>query len=220
MNRLPFRRLLLWTLLSSSVVGVTVFYGLTVTGDPAEELGLLKASIRYFAYYTITSNIIAAVFAGLLLAEGDGSLARFARRPTVQTAVSVYVFFVGLGLWILLGGPDYEAFDNVWWWVGDLTTHTISPLVALAWFVVAVPKGTLGWKDPFGWLWYPITWYLFWMLAGPWVGTYPYPFMDVPEIGPAAATVWVGILPAVFLTLGYVFVGLDRWLARRQAVSA
>lgn len=216
MERPLAQRVLLWGLLLSSVVGVAVFYGLTVTGESAEEFGLFKATIRYFAFYTVSSNVLAAVFAGLLLFGNEGRLARFARRPTVQAAVSVYIFFVGLGLWLLLGGADYASFDGVGWWIGDLTTHTISPLLGLAWFFVGVPKGTLGWKDPFGWLWYPIVWYLFWMVAGPWLGTYPYPFMDVPEIGPAAATVWVGILLAVFLTLGYAFVGLDRVLGRRK----
>ena len=219
MQRPIHQRLVLWALLLSSVLGVVVFYGLTVTGESAEELGLFKATIRYFAFYTISSNVLGAVFAGTLLFGGEGRLARFARRPTVQAAVSVYLFFVGLGLWVLLGGMAYESFENVWWWIGDLTPHTLSPLLGLAWFFVGLPKGTLGGKDPFAWLWYPIAWYGFWMLAGPWLGTYPYPFMDVPEIGPAAATVWVGILLAVFLTLGFAFVGLDRLLGRRKSAA-
>jgi hypothetical protein len=208
-------RALLWAMLLVPVVGVTTYYLAGLTGSLGDQPTLFRFHVWFFGFFTIFTNLMTAVWAGWMLFGKAGASARFARRPSVQAAVSLYVFFVGLGLWAFLGGPDYASFEALWQWVGDLTTHTLAPLLGFTWFFVGVPRRTLRWNDPLWWMTYPAAWYLFWMVVGPWMGSYPYPFMDVSELGLGATLAWAVVLVVGFLTIGYAFVGLHRLQGRR-----
>lgn len=209
-------RALLWAMLLVPVTGVTTYYLAGLTGELGDQPTMFRFHVWFFGFFTIFTNVVTATWAGLMLFGTERPLGRFARRPTVQAGVSVYVLFVGLGLWAFLGGPDYASFEALWQWVGDIATHTLAPLLGLVWFFVGVPRRSLGWTDPLWWMSYPAVWYAFWMAAGPWLGSYPYPFMDVGELGPGATAVWAGVLAVAFLTIGYAFVGLHRLLGRRS----
>jgi len=205
MNRT--RKIILWTLLLSTAIGVLTNWSLGIS--TAGEEGLLRFHARFFGYFTIASNTLAGIMASVLLFAGGGRVRRFVDRPTVQAAVSMYVFFVGFGLWVLLGGPDYASFDSVPDWVADLTTHTFSPILGLVWFLVAVPRGSLGWRDPLRWLVYPALYWTYWIALGSWIGLYPYFFVDFPELGIAGSLRWAGAILVLALVVSYLAVAIN-----------
>jgi hypothetical protein len=68
-------------------------YHLSVTGDGAE---LLTATIRYFSFFTMLSNILVALALTLPWLAPASRLGAFFLRPSVRTALAVYVIVASL----------------------------------------------------------------------------------------------------------------------------
>jgi hypothetical protein len=207
------RRLLqVWLL--SSLVGVSIWHVRRLVEAPVSEW--VTETIITLSYFTNLTNILIVAMAWALLRR-RGRLAGFFAAPSVQAACSLYILFVGLAFWFVLGGPqDVEA----WWlWIPEATAHTLSPLLGVVWWVRHVPWGALRPVQPVVWLGYPIGYLAYWLVRGPIVGEYPYFFIDVNELGYPGVATWSGILIAGFLVLGMLMLGVDRIAGRRTPVA-
>ncbi len=199
------QRLVLWAWMLSSAVGVGIWHVRRLVDAPVSEW--LTEHIITFSYFTNLTNTLIVVMAAALL-RGRGRLARWFAAAPVQAAFSLYILFVGLAFWLVLGGPeDVEA----WWlWIPEVTAHSLSPLLGVVWWATAVERGTLRPWHPLVWLVYPMAYLGYWLVRGPIVGEYPYFFLDVVELGAAGVAVWIGVLVGAFLVLGFVMWGIDR----------
>jgi hypothetical protein len=204
----PARRFL-WLMLISSVTAVTIWYGRRLLNNPFDQWWTETAEA--FSYFTILTNTVVIVMSVSLL-WGHGRLHHWFRNTSVQSAICLYIFFVGLAFWFLLGGPTYA--ETVVDWIAEMTGHTLSPILGFVyWFVVLSPE-KLQWRDPFLWLLYPIGYLIYWLFRGPLVGYYPYFFIDVDALGYAGVAQWTAILIIAFLFLGSLMLLVSR---RRQA---
>ena len=97
------RRLLLWAMLLSSLIGMAIWYIRRLTSAPVNEW--FTETVVMFSYFTNLTNLIAVVMAAALLA-GKGALYRWFKSPVVQAACCLYIAFVGIGFWFILGGPQ------------------------------------------------------------------------------------------------------------------
>jgi hypothetical protein len=102
-------------------------------------------------------------------------------------------------------------------WLVDISLHYAVPLLYLAWWVVCVPHGQLVWSDALRWLVFPLAYLVWTILRGAWLGEYPYPFIDVGVLGPGLVTRNAFGIAALFLLLGLLLVGFDRWARRGDA---
>jgi hypothetical protein len=202
-------RRLLWLWLASSAVGVSIWHVRRLVNAPVSEW--LTEHIITLSYFTNLTNTLIVVMAAALL-SGRGRLARWFGPAPVQAAFSLYILFVGLAFWFVLGGP--QDVEHWWLWIPEVTAHSLSPLLGIVWWVAAVSKGRLRLWHPFAWLVYPIGYLGYWLVRGPIVGEYPYFFIDVTELGYAGVATWTGILVAGFLVLGLVMWGTDRLRSR------
>jgi hypothetical protein len=192
--------------------------GCTLPRDPSTSWRIGTSSstrgtshIITLSYFTNLTNTLIVVMAAALL-RGRGRIARVFASAPVQAAFSLYILFVGLAFWFVLGGP--EEVEAWWLWIPEVTAHSLSPLLGVVWWVAAVPKGRLRLWHPFAWLAYPVAYLGYWLVRGPIVGEYPYFFIDVDELGYAGVAVWTGILVAGFLVLGLVMWVVDRLRSR------
>lgn len=208
------QKILLWGMLLSSLTGVSIWYIQRLVDSPFREWG--GATMTTFGYFTNFSNLIIIVMAAALLL-GRGRLYQWFKNPAVQSACCLYIAFVGLGFWFLLGGPETLATPLDW--IPEITAHTLSPILgAIYWFRV-VPKGQMAWRHPFLWLIYPILYLVVWLFRGPLVGYYPYFFVDVNALGYAGVAAWSGALIVVFLILGSLMLFVDGRQAKKQHTS-
>ncbi|MDE3251272.1 MAG: Pr6Pr family membrane protein, partial [Bacteroidota bacterium] len=67
--------------------------------------------------------------------------------------------------------------------ITDELLHTLIPLLSLVYWILFVNKRTLNWKNSFAWLGYPVIYSLFICIRGAFSGFYPYPFINVTELG-------------------------------------
>lgn len=209
-SRQKERQILLWALLLSSVAGLSVWYMRRLTSAPVGEW--LTETVEMFSFFTNLTNLLAIIMAAALL-SGRGRLHAWFSRPPVQAAFCLYIAFVGLGFWFLLGGP--QNVQTLLDWVPEVTAHTLSPILGAVFWYRCVPKGELAWRHAVIWLAYPIAYLVYWLIRGPIVGYYPYFFVDVNALGYSGVAVWSGALIVVFLILGTLMWRVDRWQAGR-----
>lgn len=210
------RQIFLWTMFLSSLTGVMIWYLKRLASVPFSDWG--TSTVVMFSYFTNLSNLIIIIMAAALL-FGRGRLYNWFKSPVVQSACCLYIAFVGLGFWFILGGPGtVPTFLD---WIPQLTAHTLSPILGVVFWVRCVPRGELNGRHPFWWLLYPIGYLVYWLIRGPLVGYYPYFFIDVNALGYSGVALWSGALIVMFLLLGTLMWRIDRWqVSRNEALSA
>lgn len=164
-----------------------------------------EAVWRMFGYLTILTNVLVAVACSVLLLKPESLPGQYFSHPGVQTAVTLYIIFVGLGYNLLL--RNHAPFTGLHR-LSDEGLHTVVPLLCALYWSLYVPKQGLQAKDSLLWLIYPLAYFVMAMLRGGSSGFYPYPFLNVTNLGYArvmgnAAMLLVGFL---VIALGLVAV--------------
>jgi hypothetical protein len=163
---------------------------------------------RFFGYFTITSNLVCMIVMSIAAA---GKL----KNPNWLSAVTAYMGVVCLVYWILLSAKNPLM---GWALLVDSTLHYVIPIGALTAWIIAFPKQSLTWADPFKWLVYPISYAVYSMVRGAFEGWYPYFFLNVTDLGYGRVALNTVGLAALFLVAGLVLVVGAR-LMRARAVE-
>jgi len=175
------------------------------------EIELIKP-LEYFQYMTIWSNLIIAIIYTLLLINRNCKFSLFMRKPFVLSAFVIYIFVVGASYHFMLA--------NTWNPTGlrkvtDLCLHYIVPLVFILYWIFFVEKGTYRLKSIYKWLYYPFVYAIFVLIRGAIIHKYPYPFVDVNELGYPAVIITFVIFLIVYYLLGVVVWLVDRAMIKR-----
>lgn len=175
---------------------------------------LAEAIIRFFSYFTIQSNIIVALcFSAYFI---SGKWKAFFTRPGTQTAVTVYIIVVG-AVYNLVLRP-------IWHPTGfqipvDELLHSVIPLLMLLFWIRYTPKTSLQWKDVFTWALFPFFYTFFIAVRGAFSGFYPYPFINVTELGYQKVLMNGMLLVLVFVFLFLVLIGIAKLLSKQKPRS-
>ncbi|MDP4129291.1 MAG: Pr6Pr family membrane protein [Bacteroidota bacterium] len=167
--------------------------------------------IRYFTFFTILSNLLAAVCFTYLLFSPLSRWGRFFSAPPNLTAITTYIVLVGIVYNIIL--------RMLWNPRGlqklvDELLHTVNPLLFLLFWIFFVSKSGLRWKAVFGWLIFPILYVVVVLLRGAFSGYYPYPFVDVRNLGYPKVFLNTSILIFVFFLISLFLVWVGKWRTR------
>lgn len=184
-----------------------VLMGGGFTADPA------ALTVRFFSFFTILTNLLAALaLTGPALAP-DSALGRWSRSEGVRAAVAMYIVVVGVVYHLLLA----QTWNPQGWQkVADTLLHTIMPLAFIGDWLLFTAKRRLRWIDAVKWLIFPLL-YGVWTLAhGAMTGWWPYWFVDMDQLGAARVAANLTGLLGVFLLLGLAVVAIDRTLGRRD----
>jgi len=164
---------------------------------------------RFFGYFTIDTNILCALFLTFIALQSNSQLGRFFRKATTATALTVYITIVGITYNILL--------RNTWNPQGmqkivDELLHSVIPVYFILFWFIFVHSQDLKWKNAFPWLIYPILYMVYAIILGGITKFYPYPFVDVNELGYAKAlTNSLIVLVLIFLlSLALIGIGTTR----------
>lgn len=175
---------------------------------------ILETIIRYFGFFTILTNMLVAIFfTSILFKPASETGISFSSSKTL-TAITVYITIVGIVYNLILRflwKPQGLQF------VVDELLHTVIPLLCIVFWIVYVPKSTLKWKDAFPWLIYPLVYILFILIRGSMSGYYPYPFIDVTDLGYNKVLVNSGMLALGFLIVSFVFIAIGKMMNRLKS---
>ena len=184
-----------------------LYIHLTMLPFPVKEL-----IIRYFSYFTILSNLMVAISCTILfIGNGTGS-GRFFHRQSVVAAITVYIVIVGAVYNLVLRSVwDPHGLQKV----VDELFHTVNPILYLLMWIFQARKDQLIWKMVFPWLIYPIVYCIFILIRGHASGFYPYPFINVIELGMTKTLQNIGILSASFLAVSLLCIAVGKRMRRQ-----
>ncbi|SCB44159.1 hypothetical protein GA0061102_10432 [Rhizobium miluonense] len=201
-------RLYRWAIALLALSGVVISY---VAITPAAHVSRLTLTTNFLSYFTIQANILFAVV--LLSAEIAPSLAfgRWASRSSTKTALLIYVGVAG-GIYAWLLKDVWHP--SGWQLRGDQILHYCIPLLAAFDWIFLVERNRLDWRNAIWWLLFPALYSVYSLVHGQLSRFYPYPFLDVRDIGLQAVLINMAFLGVLFLALGGVLILLDRVAAR------
>lgn len=197
-----------WWLATAVVVLVGIVTQLIATGTstggfyPRNPQRLFNV----FAYFTVQSNLLVGA-TSLVLAlrpEPGGLLLRALRLDGVLgIAVTGVVFHLALrGLQDLQGTAA----------LADLLLHTVSPVLGVGGWLLFGPRRGVDRQVIAYALVFPIAWLVFTLLRGSAVGFWPYPFVDIDDLGLGRVLLNCLLVAALFLALAVGAFRLDRAL--------
>jgi hypothetical protein len=187
---------------------------LTVTAEPgAGFFESTPARIwNFFSFFTVQSNLLVAVTSALLARDLHRSSTAFWVLRIVAVlciAVTGVVFHLALADLQELTGWDLLA---------DTLLHTVSPLMAVAGWLLFGPRGQLDARVVRLAVLPPVAWLAYALVRGAFVQDrfgndyYAYPFMNVQVHGYAVALLRCAVVAVLFLGLAYGALRLDRRL--------
>lgn len=170
----------------------------------------LAGTINFFSYFTILSNLLAAL---ALSAAAFDRRRGILTRPVPATAIALYVTVTALVYVFLLR----QIWDPQGWLrVADTLLHYVMPAVFILYWLIFVPKAALRPGDWGFFLIFPALYAGYTLIHGALSGFYPYPFVDVARLGyPRVAVNMIG-LTAAFAALGWLYCLVARRLSRAR----
>lgn len=182
-------------------------------GAPGAIPGL---TLNFFSYFTILTNVLAALALTAPLIRAESRLGRWSASEGVRAAIAMYIAVVGLTYHVLLSHawePQGLA------WLTNALLHYVMPTAVVLDWLLFTPKGRLRWIDAAKWLAFPLI-YGGWTLAHGYAADWwPYWFTDVSQLGLGKAAAYFAGLLVFFLLVGLAVVTIDRTLARRDRTA-
>jgi hypothetical protein len=189
---------------------------LTIQLTVANGQGAWAGVWIYLGYFTVLTNLAAALALTASASGYRGGLGRFFTQPDVHTAIAMSIIVVA-AIYHLLLRQLWQP--QGWQVVGDDALHTVMPLLFVLHWWLAVPKANLRWSRVLVWQVYPAAYFVYALARGALNGWYPYPFVDVHALGYLRVLGnAIGVL-LVFIAMGLLLVGLGRWQVRRATAG-
>ena len=160
---------------------------------------------RFFAFFTIQSNLIGVAAFAWLVANGDRPRSR--ALELLRGAAAVYLTVTFVVVILLLSDVDVQLQVN---WA-EFTLHKLFPVIVVLDWLIDPPRLALRYRDGLIWLAYPLIWTALTMVRGAADGWYPYPFLDPANGGYATVAVMIVAITVGFLVLSGAMIALGRW---------
>ncbi len=183
---------------------------LAMTNAVEPEPGSLERFVRFFSYFTVSTNIIVAIMFTSITFLPTTKIGLFFARTTVRAAVTSYITIVGLIYSVFLRGVWAPEGWNT---VADHALHDVVPILSILYWLLLAPKSGVTWSHSVKWLIYPIIYTSYSLIRGAFVMWYPYWFVDVTKLGYPAALTNTALVIIAFLIIGLIFVGISKILA-------
>jgi len=137
--------------------------------------------INFFSFFTIESNLLAAI---VLLIVGFGSLAgakAYRSFAFIRGAATLCMVMTGIIFALLLSGLEQRLQVTIPW--VNIVLHYVMPVVMLLDWLLFPPKFRFSFGQTLFWLLFPLAYLVYSLIRGSLIGWYPYPFLDVSQIG-------------------------------------
>jgi hypothetical protein len=185
---------------SSAIVAMTYQFSATA------ESGFQQAN--FFSFFTIQSNILAvAVLCLLVIVRRDERTPLF---DGARSAAVLYMAITGVVFALLLSGLQEELQTTIPW--VDFVVHKLMPIVLVVDWLLDPPRHRLPRWTAAAWLVFPLAWITYTLVRGAYVDWYPYPFVNVDELG------YVGVFArCIVLTVGFALAAAALlWIGNRR----
>jgi hypothetical protein len=194
-----------WFGVTAIVTAVGVVLSVSTTFD---ESGTW-AAVAVFAFFTVQSNLIVGGTSLLLARDPSRSSTTFwVLRLTGIIAITITAVVYHA---ILADDRELHGLAHV----ADVLLHTVVPALAVGGWLLFGPRGRAPARLIVPALIFPVAWLVFTLIRGEAVGVYPYPFLDVSDLGYARATLNCVVVAVLYVGVAALAVFVDGRVARR-----
>ena len=185
-------------------IAVVAQYNLMIENRVAT---VLETTIRFFSFFTILTNTIVAIYFTSITFKNKNDLFVAESKMGTLTAVTVYITLVGLIYQIVL--------RQLWQPTGlqrlvDELLHTIIPILVIVFWYLYGDKAASKYNNIPKWLIYPLAYLAYILIRGNFSGFYPYPFVNVNQLGLQKVLVNSVGLIVLFAVLSSIFIRVGR----------
>ena len=168
--------------------------------------GLLDALSYMSQYFTILTNTLTLLMMGWIALGRDLS-------PRLVKTICIAIVLVGIVYHTLLAHLVSLSGLDLW---ADHGTHTFVPLLSGLWWISLAPKPGFRLGDIPMWVAWPLIYCAYILIRASFSGFYPYPFLNVPDIGWDGLAISVAGLVVAFVVVGLLMTGLGGWIRRSR----
>ena len=219
---------------TAQLIFYTIYCTLGLVGCVA-SLGIFdNINVIRWDFYVHFTNISNFLCIGVMLA----SLIQTAKKQdnSYVTVAPVLKFIGTLGILLtflvfnimLAGAADRDPQAN--WRIGSLVFHVILPIMYVADLFLFRERKKCRWYYPLVSVAFPVGYAIFLFIQAvilkfdssiliPTTSTpliYPYFFLNLDKLGVSGVLMWIGILSAAFVAVGYIFFGLDQITRKKK----
>ncbi|MBD1394498.1 Pr6Pr family membrane protein [Mucilaginibacter glaciei] len=193
-----------------ALLGVALQFCTAIPAFLANGRTLAGSLVEFFSFFTIQSNLLVAISL-FITSVTPIRKNQFFNQPSVVTAITVYISIVSLVYNLLLSQlANYKGMAKL----GDELVHLIVPVLVIVYWLTAVLKDKITWKDTIRWLWYPAAYLVYIFIRGALSGFYPYFFLDAAKFGYPKVLVNIVVLMLVFFCFSIFYVAIARFISR------
>ena len=185
----------------------------------------------FYVHFTNISNFlcIGVMLASLIQTAKKKEDSYVTTAPLLKFIGMLGILLTFLVFNIMLAGAEGRD-PQANWRIGSLCFHVILPILYIAdWFLFYERKNTK-WYYPVASIAFPLTYVIFLLIQAIILGfdssilipttttplIYPYFFVNIDTQGVPGVLMWVGILSAAFIAVGFAFFALDRLGKKKQ----
>ena len=164
-------------------------------------------------YFTSQSNILVMVWCLMAIIFEKNLQIKQKLGGRLRGAVTLYITVTFLVYGIFLSSSGAE-------WITSIILHYIVPIgFIIDWFLTETPTVEYQWRFLWMWIIYPFIYLGYVLINGFYTGFYPYFFLDLSQLGIFSFLIWVSALIAVFLVVGSLLIGINRFLYQRISIK-
>ena len=163
--------------------------------------------VRFFSFFTILTNILVAICFTIIWIKPKNKWELFFLNNKTQTAITLYILIVGIVYNVILRflwAPT--GFQKV----ADELLHLVIPLLAFVYWFFITNKINLKFNDIFLWLIYPFVYLVYILIRGHFYDFYPYPFVNVIQLGYKTVFTNCFFMVLAFLIVGILLIGISK----------
>jgi len=199
--------------------GLVLQFVLAAGNDAGRFTSVAGRIVNTLSFFTVQSNILVAVTTGLLAVRLARTSTLFrVLRLTAVIGITITGVVFHLALANLQELSDKEA-------AADWVLHTASPILCVAGWLLFGPRGQVSRRVAGLCVTFPLAWLAYTLIRGELVDDrfghpyYPYPFLDVAQLGYGPLVVAIALVAALFGLLALLALALDRRLLRVRSLS-
>lgn len=185
----------------------------------------------FYVHFTNISNFLClgVMFAALIQTVRKKEDSYVTTAPMLKFVGMLGILLTFLVFNIMLAGADgRDPLAN--WRIGSILFHVVLPVMYIADWFLFYERGKCKWYYPLASAAFPLIYAVFLLIQAvilkfdtsilipnsttPLI--YPYFFVNLDTLGVSGVLMWIGILAAVFIAGGYLFLGIDKILKRRN----
>ena len=195
--------LIAWVVLSLRFIDMLII---------GEYSSIAETLFVYLGYFTVWANVLIALAFTVPLLNPDRKLADFFMRPAVRAALATYILMVSV-VYHMLIVPYWNPQGFTWLTATGL--NTVMPILYIIDWLFFAEKRPIFYKHLPYWLIFPTVYGVTSIIRGLLTNVYPYPFLNVAELGIGDVLFNMFGLVAVFAVVGPIFIKVAHLISDR-----